>query len=413
MKVTYLHQYFATPNSTGGVRSYLIAKKLVEAGHHVDMVTTSAFLPADMPLSSGWNTFDVDGITVHALNLKYSNKMSVLKRLIAFSIFLFSSFLRIMRLDKDIIYATSTPLTVAIPAGISAKLQHKPFVFEVRDVWPDIPIVMGYLTNPIAKNIALYIEKWAYSTADFIVPLSDGMADRIRSKGVDRCKLKVVENFSDNDLFKEPYLGRKLCQSFSRLKEHQGSVLVYTGTLGRVNNIGYLVLLAEELKRSASDALIAIVGDGQEKDDIIRLAKEKGVFNENLLFLPPVQKQELPAVLALSDMSISTVLPIKELWDNSANKFFDALAAGKPIMINHGGWQADVIACNECGVVLDPENIKNAAQTLVSFISDKEKIAAASVKAKQIALARFDSDVLTSSILNILESLVKVDHDQS
>src|SRR5690606_29799362 len=111
------------------------------------------------------------------------------------------------------------------------------------------------------------------------------------------------------------------------------------GTFGRVNGIDYVVALAEKTFQFDPDLVYILMGTGAQKKEIINLAKKKHIYNKNLFILDPISKNALPGWYKSVNMGSSFVIPIKELWANSANKFFDTLAAGKPILINHEGWQ--------------------------------------------------------------------------
>src|SRR5690625_3260213 len=155
MKIIYLHQYFNTPEMSGGTRSYEMARRLVTAGHEVHMITS--WRDPDRADENWFETVEA-GVNVHWLPVPYSNHMSYGERIKAFSRFAHQAGTKAKELQGDVIFATSTPLTIAIPA-ISASKKHKvPMVFEVRDLWPELPIAIGALNNPILKWAAKRLE---------------------------------------------------------------------------------------------------------------------------------------------------------------------------------------------------------------------------------------------------------------
>ena len=173
-RILYIHQYFRTPEDGGGIRSYLFAKHLVSKGYEVNMITTD-----QKEKFSGWRVSDVDGIRVHKCSVVYNNSMSFTSRIIAFFKFMVLARKRVVKVGGDMVFATSTPLTVAIPGMYAKKKLKIPFVFEVRDLWPELPIDMGYLNNLILKKLALWLEKKAYTEANHIIALSPGMRDGV------------------------------------------------------------------------------------------------------------------------------------------------------------------------------------------------------------------------------------------
>src|SRR5690625_4937567 len=159
MKIIYLHQYFNTPEMSGGTRSYEMARRLVAAGHDVHMITS--WRQPD-PARKNWFTTIEEGIKVHWLPVPYSNHMSYQERIKAFFRFAFQAGNKAKALQGDIVFATSTPLTIAIPA-ISASKKHRiPMVFEVRDLWPELPVAIGAIRNPALIWMAKKLELWAY-----------------------------------------------------------------------------------------------------------------------------------------------------------------------------------------------------------------------------------------------------------
>ena len=150
MKIIYLHQYFNTPEMPGSTRSYEFSKRLVKMGHEVEMITTYR-----KPLKTkDWFKTKDKGINIHWLPLNYSNHMNFFNRLKVFFVFAWKSYFKAKKINADIVFASSTPLTIAIPAVIIKKKKNIPMVFEVRDLWPDIPIVMKILKNPILIYLA-------------------------------------------------------------------------------------------------------------------------------------------------------------------------------------------------------------------------------------------------------------------
>jgi glycosyltransferase involved in cell wall biosynthesis len=131
-----------------------------------------------------------------------------------------------------------------------------------------------------------------------------------------------------------------------------------------------------------------------------------GVLNKNFIMIPEIPKREIPYVLSATDITTSLVINLKELWANSANKFFDALAAGKPIAINHEGWQADLLRKTGSGLVLDPINIDTSAKILLQAIKDRVWLDKAGLAAKKLAQDEFSRDILAKRLENVLKNVV-------
>jgi glycosyltransferase involved in cell wall biosynthesis len=347
MRIVYIHQYYCNPRMTGGIRSYEQARRLVERGHTVDVITT------DIGEGAQRRVTDDDGITVHWYPVPYSNSMSYARRLRAFAEFMVLAAAKAARLKADLVFATSTPLTVAVPGVVAAKLRRVPFVFEVRDLWPEVPIEMGALRNPLARRLAGGLATFAYRNAAEVIALSPGMAAGVAARRP-ATRITMIPNAADMAMFEgvRPDAVQRFRQENRWLGDRP--LIVYTGALGAVNGVEYLVRAARRMREVDPDVQVLIVGHGKEWESTKALAASSGLLDVSVHMWEKVPKADLPVILGAATMSSSFVRPIRALWDNSANKFFDALAAARPIAVNYGGWQADLLRETGAGLVLDP-----------------------------------------------------------
>ena len=407
MKIIYLAQYFNTPEMPGSTRSYEFCKRLVKMGHEVEMITSYR----DSCKKKNWFITNYDGIKIHWLPLRYSNEMSFLKRLKVFFKFAWKSYFRIKGIEGDIIYASSTPLTISIPAVLISKEKKLPMVFEVRDLWPDVPIAMGILKNRVAIYFAQILEIWAYKNAKSLVALSPEMKIGIIKKKIDAKKIAVIPNSSDIKKFD---LDEKLVSNF-RSKRHwlkNRPLLVYAGTFGIVNDVSYAIYLAKALKKQNSEFRILLIGEGSQKKKLIEEAKKNNVYEVNLFFEDQLPKKDITVCLSAANIIANFVIDIRENWANSANKFFDGLAAGKPIFLNHGGWMEDLIIKNNCGLCMHGKKIELVAKELDSAISDKTWLKLTGLASKKLARNFFDCDVHAQQLEEVLK-LTKINKTES
>ena len=206
MHILYIHQYFATPTGSTGTRSYEFARRWVKAGHKVVMLTTISQL-CEQDLQDAKGRFIkrtiIDDIDVRAINLPYNQKMGFIKRGLSFvAFFVLSSFYILFTKKPDVIYASSTPLTVGIPALTGKWLRRIPFVFEVRDQWPEIPIELGIIKNKLLIKTLLWLEKTIYKNSSAIIACSPGQAEGVRSVSEAQKRIEVVPNSCDIELFR-------------------------------------------------------------------------------------------------------------------------------------------------------------------------------------------------------------------
>ncbi len=390
----------------GGTRSYEMARRLVSMGHEVHIVTSSR----NNSTLSDYELTKEEGINVHWIKVAYSNNFSDLSRIFAFLKFAWSATIRGISLGGDVVFATSTPLTVAIPGYIISRKLSIPMVFEVRDLWPELPIAIGSLENNLLKWIAHRLERFAYFNSSWVVALSEGMKKGVVTTGYNPNKVTVIPNSCDLELFGVEDKAKRSLDFRARNNIPSDAILIiYAGTFGRINGVDYLVDLAEALQKNSNLRFLAI-GEGAEFNSVKELASSKGVLNKNFHILGSVSKSEMVNVLSAADIATSLFIPLEEMEANSANKFFDALAAGCPILINYGGWQAELLRNNDAGIQID-RNISVAADQIRDFISDPENLIASGLNSRNLGELNFSRDDLAKELENVLKKAVyETDH---
>jgi len=402
MHILYLHQYFVPPDGAGGTRSYEFARRLVARGHRVSLVTSSALFPPRYSFDRAVSHLELDGIHLKVIRIRYSNHLSYARRVAAFLRFAVASAGVASRLPRvDLVFATSTPLTIAVPGIVAKWRHHAPMVFEVRDLWPELPIAIGALKDPVTKWAAKVLERAAYRASARIVALSPGMKKGIEAAGFPGGRIDVIPNACDLDLFQRA--SQETCMPTAAHPD--GSpVVLYAGTLGRINGVSYLVDIAAEVRKFAPEVRFIVAGDGAERAQIIARARETGTLDTTLFLLDPVPKHRMPQLLGSATLATSLFVDLPEMQNNSANKFFDALAAGTPVMINYSGWQADLLRASGAGIVVPARDARLAAAEVVGFLRAPQKLARARTASAQLAKTRFDRDKLAGRMCDVLEA---------
>lgn len=402
MKITYIHQYFTTPGCAGGTRSYEFATRLVKDGHEVNIITTDSFFKQKSNNNRTWDFVEINGINVHICRSNYSNKQGFLSRIFSFLSFMILATIKGLRIKTDLIFATSTPLTIAIPAIIISKIKCKPFVFEIRDAWPDVPIAMGILKSKLIIFIARVLEKAAYINAKGIICLSPGMKDSVESSiGKSLKSIEIIPNGSDNELFDCDYeVPSSLSKEVHSIVKGK-KLVIYAGTFGYVNGVDYIVEVAAHLK-NRKDIAFLLIGDGIKKHEIIEKSKKLGVLDNNLYIHAPIPKNDLAKLLKFASLSLSTTIAVPELWNNSANKVFDSFAASVPVAINHKGWLAEILSSHKAGIILSENDCQEAAQMLGAYVSNEAKLYYARQASKKLALTIFSRDLLYNKFKRVL-----------
>ena len=341
----------------------------------------------------------VDGIEVIEYDLSYSNNDGFFKRSLIFLAFALRSIKTSLFSKYDILFATSTPLTVCIP-GIFAKwFRNKKFIFEVRDLWPELPKQMGVITNPFILKALSILEWLAYKSAYKIIGLSPGIINGIISRGIDTKKTLMIPNGCDIELFQTDEI-----IALPDEIEEDDFIAVYCGTHGIANGLEILVESAEMLlNQNIKNIKILLVGSGMKKEKLITEKETRNL--SNLIFMNPIEKRDIPKLLNSCDLGLQLLANIPGFYyGTSPNKFFDYLAAGKPILVNYPGWMKDLIKTNNCGYYVEPDSAEQFVITLKNAAHERSKKNYFRDNALNLAKKEFNRKKLASSWLNFIES---------
>lgn len=401
MRVLYFHQHFATPRGASGTRSYEMAQRLIRAGHQVTLVcgcsrhsATGLEGPVRRGMRRGW----VDGIDVIELALPYSNYDGFAKRACTFLRFAARSVGLALFEKCDLIFATSTPLTAGIPGVFARLLRRKPFVFEVRDLWPELPRAMGVITNPAVLGAMSLLEWVTYRTADAAIGLSPGIVEGIRRRSQAGKPVFLIPNGCDLELFTPDGGDRGLVPGL----EPDDFVAVFTGAHGMANGLDAVLDAAVQLQSMGERHIkLVFVGDGKLKPRLVQRAREEKLAS--CIFADPMPKQELARFLAAADLGLMILANVPAFYyGTSPNKFFDYIASGLPVLVNYPGWLADLIREHGCGRAVPPGDPKAFAQALVELRDDASARDDMRQRARRLAESTFSREAQAELFIGAL-----------
>jgi glycosyltransferase involved in cell wall biosynthesis len=375
MRILYLHQFFITRAGVGGTRSYEFARRFVARGHAVRMVT------------AGGGDRAVDGIEVVGVRGAYSDYMratavSYPRRMLAFARFAVAATAAALRGPRpDVVYATSPPLTMALPALAAAIRWRAPLVWEVRDLWPEAPIQMGALRNPLLRRAARALERFVYRRAARLIALSPGIRAGMIAAGAPAERVRLVPNAADLDLFRPAPAPERFRVS-------------YFGTMGEANDLNAAV----EAARLLPDVEFLLVGDGKRRVELERAAPPNVVFRG-----PASGKEEVAELAARSSACLTLFKDVPVLATNSPNKLFDTFAAGRPAIVNMDGWMRELVEDNEAGLYVPAGDARLLAERIAWLREHPEQVERMGRNARALAERDFDRDELAARALGVLE----------
>lgn len=401
MKVLYFHQHFDTPQGATGIRSYEFARALINAGHQVTIVCGSSDRSSlDLPYDArrSWYRGMIDDIDVISLPLPYSNRDSIGRRTFIFLRFAWRSVLISLKDEYDLLFATSTPLTAGVPGIFARWLRRKPFVFEVRDLWPELPKALG-MRNPILLGGMSLLEWMTYHSALACIGLSPGIVEGIQRRSAAGMPVAMIPNGCDLDIFLP---GNRIDATLPGIADGD-FVAAFTGAHGIANGLNAVLDAADVLKQRGEKRIkLLFVGDGKEKDYLAERAKDQSL--DNCLFLPSIPKTDLARLMGRFDCGLMILKNVPAFYyGTSPNKFFDYISSGLPVLNNYPGWLADLIIEHQCGVVVPPENPIALADALIHLANHPDECMRMGGNSRALAVSQFARSQLANEFVDFLE----------
>lgn len=394
MNILYIHQYFKIPSEPGGTRSYWIARELIKNGHAVTMITSSSTI--DVPKVEKV----IDGIKVIYLKEEYAQGMNLSKRLKAFLGFVLkSSKVAFAQPNIDLVIATSTPLTIGIPALLLKWFKGKKFLFEVRDLWPEVPIQMGAINNPLLIRATRFFEKIIYKNAEHVVALSPGMQDGV-IKYIAKEKTTMIPNMAKKDEFWPRNHNTELMSELG-LDKNTFKV-IHFGALGLANGIETVIDTVELMKEDKSVQFI-FLGGGSTENQLKQKCQERDL--DNVVFLPKSPMKRTSEIVNFCDVSLVSFKDLPILYTNSPNKLFDSLSAGKPIIVNSAGWTKDLVEKENCGFYVNPHVPGQLQEKIKILQANPELVNTMGQNARRQAETVYDKSILCKQFASVVDNI--------
>jgi glycosyltransferase involved in cell wall biosynthesis len=404
MHILLIHQAFAALDEPGGTRHHELARYLVSQGHRVTVIaspvsylTGGAARPSQMAAASR-KTEKIEVTILRAYTYQALHK-SFVHRVFAFLSFMISSFFIGVNVKHvDLVWGTSPPIFQGWTAWMLARLKRVPFLFEVRDLWPEFAIAVGVLINPILIKMTLWLESFLYRHADRIMVNSPGFIDHVKSRGA--LSAELIPNGADPEMFDPADNG----VNFREEHHFQDKfVALYAGAHGMSNDLG-VVLEAARLLALKSDIQIVFLGDGKEKANLQVQAVEMRLGN--VTFLPPVAKSGMIDALAGTDACIAILKPLDAYKTTYPNKVFDYMAAGRPVVLAIDGVIREVVEAAGCGIFTSPGDAAALASAIETLAGDPVRSRAMGMAGRHYLENYFSREKIAGKFLAILEAMV-------
>ncbi|PKO18238.1 MAG: glycosyltransferase WbuB [Chloroflexi bacterium HGW-Chloroflexi-10] len=403
MRILLIHQAFASINEAGGTRHYEMAKYLVSHGHEVVVITSPiSYMTGKNKIAQQWMKIEYpeNGIKIIRTYTYPALHKSFVHRVFSFFSFMFSSFFAGLRESKiDLVWGTSPPIFQGVTAWLLAFIKRKPFIFEVRDLWPEFAIAVGVLRNKLLIVASYWLEKFLYRNADVLIVNSPGFIKHVTQNGARRVEL--VANGSDVSMFDfEGFEG-----TFRINNQLEGKIVfVYAGAHGLSNDLA-VVLAAAKLLNEDNRVHFVFVGDGKEKNNLIQTANELNL--SNVSWVDPIEKNEIGKFFSEMDAGIAILKPIDLYKTTYPNKVFDYMAAGLPVVLAIDGVIRDVVEEANAGIFVKPGSPEDFAEKIKILIDDPKNLKQLGINGKLYMKQNFDRNLFSGKLLEIMEDANK------
>lgn len=395
-KILYIHQYFKTPEQPGGTRSYWLAQELMKNGYEVTMLTTNS------KQQEKERVYDADGIKIVSYGVFYNQSMGVKERLKSFSDFMVKSTRYTLKHNKDydFIFATSTPLTVGVPALLAKWFKKKKYIFEVRDLWPEVPIQMGAIKNPIIIRFTRWLEKIIYKNAEHVIALSPGMQNGV-VKYIPKEKTSMIPNMAKIGKFWSREKNRELEQELGLNPD--SFKIIHFGSLGLANGAETIIESAKLLKDDKSVEFLFMGGGSTEG----KLKEECQKYQlTNVKFLGRFPMKETSEIVNMCDVSLVSFKDLPILYTNSPNKLFDSLSAGKPIIVNSAGWTKQMVEEQGCGIYVNPNEPQELVEKILFLKEHPKVVEGMGRNSRKLAETIYDKSILCKQFVEVISGVM-------
>lgn len=393
-KILYIHQYFITPNEAGGTRSYWFAQELLKNNCEVVMLSSRS---KQKNLIEKEN---VDGIEVVYIKNYYDNSFGIFKRIWSFMRFMtIATAVAFKQKNIGLVFATSTPLTIGVPAILLKWIKRKKFIFEVRDLWPEVPIQMGGVNSKVLIWILRKFERIIYNNASHIITLSPGMKEGVLNSGIEESKVSMIPNMSKIDQFYLREKDEKIIQEY-KLSTNDFHI-IHFGAMGLANGLNYIIEAAKIIqKRSIKNVKFIFAGAGGQEDVLKELVHKYNL--KNVAFLGKFGMEKMSKIVNIADCSITVFSNLPILQTNSPNKLFDSLSAQKPIIVNSAGWTKKMVEENNCGAYVDPTNPDALCDLIIKWKSNPSLLLKMGINSRKLAETVYDKSILSKEFAELI-----------
>jgi glycosyltransferase involved in cell wall biosynthesis len=403
MRILLINQVFVSPDEPGHTRHFELAQFLKEQGHELVIVAS------DLNYQTGQRTVEpnglyteqnLDGVRVYRAHITSGLHRNYAARIQSYLSFMFRS-IRVSRRvqDVDLVMGTTPPLFQAFSAWFVAWRCHKPFLLEVRDLWPEFAVSMGVIKNQFVIGLARMLERFLYRHADGILVNSPAYKEYLYQKGVPLKKINCIPYGADLDMFTPAVDGKRIRKDLGLDKKF---IVLYAGALGEANDIDTVLRAADRLKEN-KDIVFVFFGDGKERPRLQAESERKGL--KNVVFAGTRPKKEMPEVLAAADVCLAILKDIPMFRTTYPNKVFDSMASGKATILVIDGVIREVVETSGGGLFVNPADDGDLAKKVLALRKNPAGLKRMGTAARKYAMLHLNRRDKLEETMDLLTTL--------
>lgn len=409
MRILFLTHYFPPEVNAPASRTFEHCRAWVRHGHEVAVLTNVPNHPKG-DLYPGYRNHwlrreTVAGIQVFRMLTYLVANRGIVRRSLSYFFYLVMTLLVMPRLPKaDVVVSTSPQFFCGLAGYLVARARRIPWVLEIRDLWPDSIAAVGAVRRSLPLRALMWLVNFAYRKADRIVCVTDSFRDAIVAEGIPADKIVVIKNGVDLDFF-EPGRGAVAYDGAAWLDRLRGRFVVsYVGTHGMAHGLD-TVLEAAELLRNSPEVVFLLVGDGAERE---RLVRQREIMRlSNLVMAPQQPKDQMPAIWDVTSVSV-VVLKDQPLFETVIpSKIFESMAMGKPVILGVRGESQAMVEKSGAGICIQPESAFQLARAVRRLLANPAEREAMGQAGRRFVAGHFDRRVLAKRYEELLLGLVQ------
>jgi glycosyltransferase involved in cell wall biosynthesis len=412
MHLLLVHQYYLGENDSGGSRWTEFVKNWIKQGHQVTVLAGMVHYATGNKIEKYKGLYTSieeinPNLTIIRSHVSELYNVNFLGRLWGYFSFVFSSIyagLFKARKKYDIIISTSPPLFIGITSLVLSKIKRVPYVFEIRDLWPESAIDIGVLKNQFLIKLSYFLEKLIYNNAVKISVLTPAFRDKlIELKGISASKIILVPNAADFSLT-ETLIDKFDVNAFKAKEGIEDKfIILYVGAHGVANHLIQVLDVAEKF-RNEPEILFLLIGDGMKKKELVIEAEKRNLFN--IKFIDAVPKNEIFKYILSCDIGSSILKKADAFKTVYSNKTFDYMSCKKPILMLIDGVSRKLVEEANCGLYIEPENITEFEEGIRYYLKNKSVLKEHGNNGYNYAKKNFDRDFISQYYLEQLKKVV-------